>query len=95
MRRVRFTLPLHDQPTARGRDNANPPAEEQGTVFPSDASEGFFARPGSYSTDNGHPHVWTSDYAKGQGEPCGDQQIGSSSGISNCSKLSSTLRLLI
>ncbi len=52
---VRFTLPPSDQPTARGRENAIPPAEEPGTVFPSDASYGFFARPGSYSTDDGCP----------------------------------------
>ena len=55
MRRVRFTLPPRDQPTARGRENANPSAEEPGTVCPSDTSEGFFVRPGSSSTDTGRP----------------------------------------
>ena len=50
---MRFTLPPRDKLTARGRENANPPAEEPGTVFPSDTSEGFFARPGSCPTDDG------------------------------------------
>ncbi len=53
--RVRFTLPPHDQPAIRGQETVHPPAEEPGPVFPSDASEGFFVRPGSFSTDTGRP----------------------------------------